>query len=458
MPKPWIPLPYMEAAVQHLIERSHAGLMLKPGMRKTSITLAAFELLRSMKMAKGLLVLAPLRVCYTSWPQEVAKWDDFKHLSVGILHGPKKSKVLREQHDVYLVNYEGLEWLFDELSSFKKLPFDMLAVDESTKLKHTNTKRFKLIRPWLNRFTRRVILTGTPAARNLLDLFGQCFIMDSGQTLGRYITKYRGEFFYPSGFGGYTWLPKDGAEEAIYARLAPHCYYAHDEDWLKLPPILPKDIEVTLPAKAQAAYDQLEVTLRLDFKNGRVTAANAGVASMKLRQYANGGVYLDGAERTWQNVHDAKTEAVLDLLDELQGQPALITYEFRHDLDRLKAALGKDTPHIGRGGVKPGAMQELIKTWNRGELPYIIVSAASMAHGVDGLQEAGKAVIWHSLTYNFEDYDQLIRRLRRSGQRERVLVAHIIAANTIDTAILRMLRQKDAKQRTLFAALRDYWT
>jgi len=458
MPKPWIPLPYMEAAVQHLIERSHAGLMLKPGMRKTSITLAAFELLRSMKMAKGLLVLAPLRVCYTSWPQEVAKWDDFKHLSVGILHGPKKSKVLREQHDVYLVNYEGLEWLFDELSSFKKLPFDMLAVDESTKLKHTNTKRFKLIRPWLNRFTRRVILTGTPAARNLLDLFGQCFIMDSGQTLGRYITKYRGEFFYPSGFGGYTWLPKDGAEEAIYARLAPRCYYAHDEDWLKLPPILPKDIEVTLPAKAQAAYDQLEVTLRLDFKNGRVTAANAGVASMKLRQYANGGVYLDGAERTWQNVHDAKTEAVLDLLDELQGQPALITYEFRHDLDRLKAALGKDTPHIGRGGVKPGAMQELIKTWNRGELPYIIVSAASMAHGVDGLQEAGKAVIWHSLTYNFEDYDQLIRRLRRSGQRERVLVAHIIAANTIDTAILRMLRQKDAKQRTLFAALRDYWT
>jgi SNF2 family DNA or RNA helicase len=426
-------------------------------MRKTSITLAAFELLRSMKMTKSLLVLAPLRVCYTSWPQEVAKWDDFKHLSVGILHGPKKDKVLREKHDVYLVNYEGLEWLLGELSTFKKLPFDMLVVDESTKLKHTNTKRFKLIKPWLPRFTRRVILTGTPAARNLLDLFGQCFVMDSGQTLGRYITRYRDEFFYQSGFGGYTWLPKQGAEDDIFARLAPRCYYAHDEDWLKLPEIIEKDIGVELPAKAKAAYDQLEATLRLDFKSGRVTAANAGVVSMKCRQVANGGVYLDGAEKTWQNIHDAKTDAVLDLVDELQGQPALITYDFRHDLDRLKKALGKDTPHIGYGGVKPARMQELIKSWNRSEIPYIIVSAASMAHGVDGLQEAGRAVIWHSLTYNFEDYDQLVRRLRRSGQRERVLVAHIIAAGTVDTAILAMLRQKDAKQRTLFAALRDYW-
>lgn len=410
-----------------------------------------------MKMTKSLLVLAPLRVCYTSWPQEVAKWDDFKHLSVGILHGPKKDKVLREKHDVYLVNYEGLEWLLGELSTFKKLPFDMLVVDESTKLKHTNTKRFKLIKPWLPRFTRRVILTGTPAARNLLDLFGQCFVMDSGQTLGRYITRYRDEFFYQSGFGGYTWLPKQGAEDDIFARLAPRCYYAHDEDWLKLPEIIEKDIGVELPAKAKAAYDQLEATLRLDFKSGRVTAANAGVVSMKCRQVANGGVYLDGAEKTWQNIHDAKTDAVLDLVDELQGQPALITYDFRHDLDRLKKALGKDTPHIGYGGVKPARMQELIKSWNRSEIPYIIVSAASMAHGVDGLQEAGRAVIWHSLTYNFEDYDQLVRRLRRSGQRERVLVAHIIAAGTVDTAILAMLRQKDAKQRTLFAALRDYW-
>lgn len=452
----WEPLPYMERAVQHLLENAHAGLFLKPGMRKTSITLAAYDILRDIKMVGGLLVIAPLRVIHTSWPREVKKWKEFEHLSVGILHGPKKDKVLAEKHDVYLINYEGLEWLFGALGA-KRWPFDMLVVDESTKLKNISSKRFKLLKPHLKKFKRRVILTGTPMANHLIDIFGQIYVMDMGQTFGAYITHWRNRFFYPTGFGGFTWAPKEGTEEAIQEMTAPTCFYAHDDDWLKLPPILEKDIEIELPPKAMAAYLQMEDTLRLDFKEGRINASNAAVATGKCRQIANGGVFIDASENKWQQIHDAKTEAVVDLIEELSGAPALVVYEYRHDLERLQKALGKDTPFIGRGGVKPAKMPELINEWNRGRIPYIIVNAQSMAHGVDGLQEAGRAVIWHSLTYNYDDYFQLIRRLQRSGQRERVLVAHIIAKGTVDRAVLGMVRAKGKTQRNFFDALRRYW-
>ena len=431
-------------------------------MRKTSITLAAFTMLQELRMTKAVLVLAPLRVCYTSWPQEIKKWKDFEHLSFGILHGPKKDAVLREKHDVYLMNYEGLDWLFNKaLVGKAKWPFDMLVVDESTKLKNVSTQRFKLLKPHLKKFSRSYILTGSPTARHLLDLFGQCYVMDQGTTFGPYITHFRNRFFYPTGYMGYDWVPKAGAEAEIYAHLAPKVFYAHDEDWLQLPELIEKDIEVELPPKAMAIYKQMEAVLRLEFTKGKVTSANAAVACMKCRQLANGGVYLDGREAKWEHVHEAKTEAVIDLLEELSGQPTLITYDFLHDLERLKRGIdkltGEKTPHVGKGGISPAKLPGLIAAWNRGEVPVIIVNPQSMAHGVDGLQQAGRAVIWHSLTYSLDNYDQLIRRLRRSGQEERVLVANIIAKGTIDRAVLAAVRSKDKKQNTLFEALKDYW-
>lgn len=462
MAETWVPLPYQEAAVQKLLESDKGGLVLKPGLRKTSITLAAFTLLKELKMVKAMLVLAPLRVCYATWPKEVKKWREFEHLSVGILHGKDKDRVLGEKHDVYVCNYDGLKWLSQRLTSLKGgMPFDMLVADESTKLKNVRTQRFKLLKPLLKQFKRRVILTGTPAARHLMDLFGQCYVMDSGATFGPYVTRFREEFFYPTGYMGYDWQPKPGAEQQIYDRLAPRVYYAHDEDWLQLPEFIEKDLEVELPPKARGMYDQLENTLRLQFKDGKITAANAAVATLKLRQLANGGAYLDGPQREWMHVHEAKTEAVCDLVDELSGQPALITYDFLHDLERLKRALksqlGEEILHIGQGGVKPKDLQALIKAWNRGEVPAIIVNPQSMSHGVDGLQEAGRAVIWHSLSYNFEDYEQLNARLRRSGQTEKVLVAHVIAEKTVDRAVMAALRRKGKTQNALFQALKEYW-
>jgi len=453
----WEPAEYQERAVEHLLTESFSGLFLKPGMRKTSITLAAFKVLQEVGMVKSMLVLAPLRVCYTSWPNEVKKWEDFNEFSVGIMHGKNKDEVLNEKHDIYLINYEGIDWLTDRLSEMKKWPFDMLVVDEVSKVKNIHSQRHTLLKPILRFFKRRVILTGSPMANGLNDLFGQVYVMDRGASFGPYITKWRKEHFYPFGYGVKDWLPKLGTEKKFQEILSPRVFYAHDEDYLNLPEVIEKDIIIDLPKKARAAYDQMENTLQLEFQKGRINAANVGVALNKCRQIANGGVFIDAKKNIWQHIHDEKTEAVKDLIEELAGQPALITYDFRHDLERLQKALGPDTPFIGDGGVKPKNMPALIEAWNRGEVPYVFVNAQSMAHGVDGFQEAGRAVVWHSLDYNYENYDQLIRRLKRSGQRERVLVAHIIAGKTVDLAVLTALRKKEKNQNTLFMALREYW-
>jgi len=447
----WTPHHYQEKAMQFMVENAEAGLFLSPGLGKTSITLGAFKVLRDQGFITKMLVIAPLRPCYSVWPREVKKWKQFHGLSVGVLHGPKKEKVLAEDHDIYVINPEGLRWLFQQRA---KLP-EMLVIDESSKFKAVNTQRFKTLKPHLPKFRRRYILTGSPAANSLLDLFGQVFAMDLGKTFGPYITHYRNRFFHQTGFGGYDWALKPGADKEIYDHLAPRVLRMSAEDYLEMPPLIIEDIEVELPPKAMAMYKQLEDALRLDFKVGRVVAANAAVASMKCRQIANGGIYLDGAERAWQHIHDAKTEALVDLIEELEGQPALIAYDFHHDLERIKKAVGKNTPHIG-GGVSGKASDAICEQWNRGELRALIGHPQSVGHGLN-LQEKGRAVIFFSLPWSFELWDQFMRRIYRQGQKERVFVYQIVAKGTVDAAILKALRKKGDNQNSLFNALKEYW-
>lgn len=447
----WTPHRYQEKAIEFLVERREAGLFLDPGLGKTAITLAALKALRSAGFVNKMLVIAPLRPCYSVWPKEVQKWSEFRDFSVGILHGAKKAKVLEEEHDIYVINPEGIRWLFLHLKG--KWPFEMLVVDESSKFKSTNTQRFKTIRPYLHKFQRRYILTGSPATNSLLDLFGQVYVMDSGKTLGAYVTGFRTKFFFQTGFGGYDWKLKPGADEEIYAHLAPSVLRMSATDYLELPELVVEDIEVTLPPKAKAIYDQLEESLRLDFAEGKVLAENAAVAAMKCRQIANGGVYIEGGEH--KHIHDAKIEAVGDLMEELEGQPALIAYEFKHDLERLRKLLGQNTPYIG-GGVSGKAADRIVDAWNRGELRALLGHPKSMSHGLN-MQEAGRAVIWHSLPWSLEEYDQFIRRIWRQGQKGRVFVYRIIAKDTIDEAVVKALSRKNKTQNALFAALKEYW-
>lgn len=456
---PYKPHKYQEKAIQFVVERSEAGLFLDPGLGKTSIMLAALKILRRVDFVKTMLVVAPLRPCYGVWPKEVKKWSDFENLSVGVLHGAQKEKVLREKHQIYVINSEGLQWLSGKLRG-ESFPFDILVVDESSKFKAVNTQRFKTLKQLLPKFKRRYILTGTPAPNSLMDLFGQVLIMDLGKTFGPYVTKFREEYFHRTGFGGYTWTLKPDGMQAIHDRLAPKVLRMSAEDYLELPELIIEDIVVELPPKVMLMYKQLENELRLDFLEGRVSAVNSAVASMKCRQIANGGIYLDGVaddagNRAWKHLHDAKIDAVEDLIEELAGQPALIAYEFKHDLERLLKLLGKDTPYIG-GGVSGAQSDKHVDAWNRGELKALLGHPQSMAHGLN-MQQKGRAIIWAALPWSLELYDQFIRRVWRQGQKERVFVYRIIAKGTVDEAIVKALSSKDRSQQALFNALKDYW-
>lgn len=411
------------------------------------------------------------------WPKEIEKWTEFNDLKVVVLHGKNKDKVLEEDADIYVINPEGLDWLLKvkkektstgktkvalDLRRWKQLGFDTLIVDELSKFKNTNTNRFKAIKLILGTFGRRWGLTGSPASNGLLDLFGQCFVIDQGRTLGPYITHYRMKYFNPT-YDGFGWEIREGAEEEIYERLAPLALRMAADDYLDMPQLVENNIRVDLPDDVQAIYDQLEEDLIAKVGDGVVVAATAAAASIKCRQVANGGLYLDPevealvkvprTKREWVNLHTEKVDALADLIDELQGSPLLVAYDFAHDLDRLQEKLGMEVPYIG-GGINATRSAELEKLWNAGKLPVLLGHPQAMAHGLN-LQEMGHHVAWHSLNWDFELYDQFIRRVLRQGNKsKRVFVHHIMANNTIDDAILGSIKAKKRGQNALFDALK----
>jgi SNF2 family DNA or RNA helicase len=449
--------------VRFLLENSVGGLLLDPGLRKTSITLAALKVLREEGIVRKTLVIAPLRVVYEVWPEEIDKWSDFRDTRYAILHGAKKEAALNSAADLYLINPEGLQWLFVMLQG-KPFPFDVLVIDESTKFKHTNTARFKLLRPYLPKFGRRYILTGSPAPNGLMDLFGQIYVIDLGRSLGAYISHYRNRFFNKTGYGGYTYVLQDDAEQEIYAAIAPYVLRMSQEEYLKLPPLVDVTRTVELPPLARKQYEQMEATFMLLLEKGKVNAANAAVVGGKLRQIANGGVYLDpkgsgpGEKRGAAVMHEAKAEMLVELLEELSGQPTLVAYEFHHDLDRLlpylkKAGFG-DVPHIA-GGVTTARFKQIKDDWNAGRIPVLLAQPQSVQHGLN-LQKTGRAIIWFSIPWDLEVYFQFIRRIWRSGVTERVMNYRIVAKKTTDEAILAALSRKHNTERALLDAIREY--
>jgi len=475
--KPWTPHAYQKKAVKFLLEHAAGALFLDPGLGKTSITLATIKMLKQKKVLDKVLLIAPLRVCYSVWPKEVDKWSDFNGIKVVVLHGPNKDELLKVEADVYVINPEGLEWLLQvkktktptgktkvdvDLRRWKALGFDTLVVDELSKFKHTNTNRFKAIKLVLNTFRRRWGLTGSPASNGLLDLFGQCFILDQGRTLGPYISHYRMKYFVPS-HDGFSWNIREGAEQEIYERLNPLALRMAADDYLDMPTLIENNIRVDLPEPVRVVYDQLEDDLIAKLNDKVVVASNAAAASMKCRQVANGGIYIDPeveslvklpkSKREWVNLHTEKVDALADLIEELQGSPILVAYDFEHDLDRLRERLGQDVPYIG-GGVSAKRSAELEKAWNAGHLPVLLGHPQAMAHGLN-LQEVGHHVCWHSLTWDFELYDQFIRRVLRQGNKsKKVFVHHIMARGTVDEVVLAAVKSKRKGQNALFDALK----
>lgn len=481
----WQPHEYQKKAIKFMVSQGAAGLFADPGLGKTSMTLGAFKVLKQQGLVDAMVVVAPLLVCYNVWPREAKKWRDFNQLKVRVLHGPNKMVEASKDADIYVINPEAIEWLHDNWpKKWDKLSM-MLVIDESTKFKNYSSIRFKAMRggtvtrkdskktfkPLLKKFTRRYILTGTPAPNGLIDLWAQVFMLDFGGKLGQYVSHYRHRWFYPTGYGGYEWAPQAGAEDEIYDHLDDLVLRLDAKDYLDLPPLVgditgmsgkaqaPDDdtgiIRIEMPTDVRKAYDELEKEFITELEGGHeITAQTAAVVSGRLRQLANGGIYLDRKENKVKHLHNLKAEMTAELIEELNGKPALVAYEFNHDLERLLKVLGKKTPYIGKGASGKES-QRLVDAWNRGDLPVLLGQPASMSHGLN-MQDAGRAVIWHSPTWNYESYVQFTRRIWRQGQTESVFLYHIVMEKTIDEAVLQALRSKAKTENGLLDALREY--
>lgn len=469
----WKPHKYQKTAVKFLLEHQSAGLLLDPGLGKTSVTLAAFSFLKKRGLASKMLVVAPLRPCYLVWPAEIDEWKDFKHLRYVVLHGKDKEAKLEEDADVYIINPEGLEWLLGarngkvNFKRWKQLGFDTLVLDELTKWKHSKGKRFKMMKQVLTTFQRRWGLTGTPAPNGLLDLFGQIYMLDGGNALGQYVTHYRVSYFVNPDGKGWKWVPQPGAPERIYEKLKPLCLRMEANDYLDLPQRVDQRFFIDMPDKIVEIYEGLEDDLIAKIDEGLIVASNAASASSKLRQLCNGAMYVDddvaslvrGKKRTVMNFHDLKIEAVQELLEELSGQPLLLAYEFNHDLARLLEAFGKDTPYIG-SGVSMKRTKEIEVAWNLGELPLLLGQPASMGHGLNFQRGNAAHVAWFSMFWDLELYDQFVKRILRQGNKAlRVFNHHFIMRRpegpTIDQLVYMAQRRKERGQQALSDALKD---
>lgn len=450
--------------LRKLLEEPAFAMFLDPGLGKTSISLAAYKTLREEGYCNGALVIAPLRPATMTWPKEPKRWTDFENLKVNVLHGPHKEKLLLEEADIYVVNPEGLGWLFKALKKHfrhgKPWPFDLLFIDESTDFKNTRTLRFKRLKPNLNKFARRYVLTGTPAPNGLIDLFGQIYVLDGGRALGQYYSQFTREYFDATGYGGYSFKARPDTEKRIFKVLKPIAIRMEADDYLELPEVVMHNIYVQLPAKARKVYDDIEKEYFAELDDMRtITAVSAGASMAKCRQAANGAVYTDDGQRSFAEIHDAKLEALVELLDEMHKKPTLVAYDFNHDMLRIKAKLKKagygDVPHLG-GGVKTKDAVKIEEEWNSGELPVLLVHPASASRGIN-IQHGGNALAWFALTYNLEHYLQLLFRIKRSGQKaKQVFLYHLIAENTVDLLQMASVADKKETQNRVLNALKEY--
>lgn len=453
--KEWIPTVYQKDGVKWLTSRPAGALFWAPGLGKTTTVFTAFQNLRKRKLAKRILIVASLRVCQGVWRQEQDKWLGFDDFTIGFAHGPGKEAILKDQRfDMVLLNYDGLLWATSKLVDGD---FDIICFDELTRMKHTNTQRFKRTKKILSYFKFRWGLTGTPVPNGIMDLFGQVFILDGGQRLGPYITKYRFTFFHQKPWDKWTWFPNQGAVEEITRRISNLANYVDEKEWNKMPKLMDVPIKVTLPKNAAKQYKTLEDLFILKLEKDIVTAANAAVLSLKLRQAASGSVYDQDGNPI--HIHSEKLDALEDLVEEMAGDPLIVAVGFLHEVEAIRAKLGfingKEIPYLG-GGVTHVQMDKILTQWNMGWIPVLLAHPTSVAHGLN-LQSGGRALCWYSLTFNSEEYTQLIRRVYRKGQTRTVLNYHIIAQDTIDKHVFEVLTKKERVQQDLLSGLKAYY-
>lgn len=448
----WTPRAYQEAGVEHLCKNSSAALFYDPGLGKTSTTLAAFKLLQEHGVAHRALVIAPVRVCQLVWEQEAAGWTQFRDLrfaNMAAKSAQTRANQLQANADIWLINPESVAWLTKQFQ-FSELPFDTLIIDELTKFKNSRAKRSKLLQPLADRIHRRWGLTGSPAANGYEDLFGEMKILDGGAALGQYITQYRDKYF-TKGHDGFNYELRPGADVLIQDRLRPYVHALRAEDYLNLPPLLPHIIKVEPSPAVMAQYRLFKKQMVLDLPDGSVTAVNAAALYNKLTQFTGGAVYT--ADGAWSRVHDAKLDALEDLVEELSGQQLLVAYHYGHELERLLERFPW-AKYIG-GGVSERAVREIEEEWNSGKLKLLFGHPASMGHGLNMQKSGASHICWFTLTWDFELFDQFIKRILRQGTTAEKVVNHmLVVEGTIDNILGDSVSMKGQVQDGLLDALK----
>ena len=454
--KPYAPHPYQEEAIAFLLGQPTGGLFLDPGYGKTSIVLAMLTVLKKTGHNNRALIVAPVRVAREVWPAERAKWFDFHHLSVSVLHGPRKDAALREaidsKPDILLVSYDALPWVVAN-DVARKTDRDVLICDESTFAKGHDTRRFKMLRGIVPHFGRRVILTGTPIPNGYMDLWSQIYLLDQGAALGKFITHYRNQYFNNVShmhFPEYrlAW----GADRFINERIKPLVFRGDaPEVRTKMPAVTYNQIPVQLPEQTLKLYAELRKEFYLAMQGHEIMPPHAAALSMKLRQVANGVALSDDNPKAPVVFHDAKIDALREVVEELNGNPLLVFYEFQADRDRICAALS--APYIG-GGTSPAEAGELIAQFNKGIIPVMCVHPLSGGFGLN-LQEACHNILWFGPTWNAGYWDQGNARVYRQGQTRPVMIHTIVGDGTDDAVVSVALETKLNVQRALLDAVKN---
>ena len=446
----FIPHAYQRYSINRVLTQDALGLLLDMGLGKTPIVLTAVNDLKYNRFAVAkVLVIAPKKVAESTWIKEAKKWDHLQMLRIVPVQGiqTKRIRALNTPADIWVINRENVPWLVEYYRN--AWPFDMVVVDESSSFKNHKAKRFKAL-TWVRKYIKRIVLlTGTPAPNGLLDLWAQVYLLDEGQRLGKKITHFRERYFEPDQRDRntvFSYAPKAGSDEAIQQLLGDICVSMKAEDYLELPDCISVTVPVVLDSKAKAAYDKLEKEMLLEVDETTIDAGSAAVLTNKLLQLCNGAVY--GPEREVIEIHKCKIEAFVEIVEGLNGKPALVFYNFQHDKARIQAALKSSGLRIRE--LKTPQDED---DWNSRKIDILLAHPASAAYGLN-LQQGGNHVIWFGLNWSLELYQQANKRLHRQGQAEKVIIHHLAVEGGVDEDVIAALEDKSGTQDRLMNALK----
>ena len=436
---------YQIYSTNFILNNPISAIFLECGLGKSVISLTAInDLMLDYFDVSRTLVIAPLRVANSTWPDEIKKWDHLKHLNYSVVIGSEKERLdaLGKPAHIYLINRENVDWLITKSGIPWK--FDMVVIDELSSFKSYQAKRFKSLLKVRPKLKRIVGLTGTPSSNGLMDLWAEFRLLDMGERLGRYITYYRQNFFVPDKRNQqmiFSYKPKDGAEKKIYSLISDITISMKSKDFLKMPECVMNEVIVTLSDKEQKLYDSLKQDMVLSLEENEIDAINAAALSNKLLQMSNGAVYNDDKESL--HIHDRKLDALEDLIEGANGKPVLVAYWFKHDLEKIK----------DRFDVREIKSAKDISDWNKGKIPVALIHPASAGHGLN-LQAGGSTLIWFGLTWSLELYQQTNARLYRQGQDSTVVIHHILTKGTIDEDVMKALKAKEKIQDALIDSVK----